>query len=175
METILIFPQKPKKLFLIQLNIFNFNINVKISILYIIGSLFYYWSLATINLKNRIQCLKTQDFKCFYSIAENVLVSSIIIDISIYLILFFKLKKFHLFIIFLIYIFLFLIDHESELIRHGIYNFLGFIFLLLLFFIIYCYTKFLFFFYKKLKYRNIYFGFFFFLFLLYFYSSIYIN
>ena len=81
-------------------------INIKISIFYIIGSLFYYWSLVRINPK-RIKCLKARDFKCFYSIGEYVLISSITIDITIYIILFFNLKKYHLFNIFIVYLFFF--------------------------------------------------------------------
>ncbi len=50
--------KKNNKLFLIQLIKKYFNINFKISILYIIGSVFYYWSLAKINQKNGINCLK---------------------------------------------------------------------------------------------------------------------
>ena len=142
--------------FLIKLNQGSFKINVKISILYCIGSLFYYWSLAIIN-NNEIICFKKKDFECFYAIAEYVLISSIIINISIYIIFFFKLKKFHLFNIFIIYLFFLLIDHDSGLIRHGIYNFLGFIFLLFFSFILLCYTKYLYFISKRLRYRNIFF------------------
>ena len=129
-------------------------IKIKISIFYIIGSLFYYWSLVRINPK-RIKCLKARDFKCFYSIGEYVLISSITIDITIYIILFFNLKKYHLFNIFIVYLFFFLINHDSGLIRHGIYNFVGLIFFLFLSFIIFCYTKCICFFSKKLKFRKI--------------------
>jgi hypothetical protein len=150
-----------------------FTLDIKISTFYIIGYLYYYWSLARINPK-RIRCLKGTDFKCFFMIAEFVLISSFIINIVIYIILFFKLKKFHLFNIFVIYIFLYFIDHDNGLVNHGIYNFLIFIFLSFFSFIIFCYTKFLCFLSKRLKYRNILFAiFFFFLFFLYFYSSKY--
>ena len=130
--------------------------NVKIVIFYIIGCLFYYWSLVRINPK-RIKCLKGKDFKCFYMIAEFVLISSIIISITIYIILFNKLKKFHLFNIFIIYIIFYFKDHDSGLVKHGIYNFIGFIFLSSFSFIFLCYINCIYFFSKKLKYRNIYF------------------
>lgn len=97
------FQIKNNKLFFIQLIKKYYNINYKISFLYIIGSFFYYWSLAKINHKIGIKCLKKNDIKCFYAISENVLISSIIIDISIFIILFFDLEKYHFFNIFFIY------------------------------------------------------------------------
>lgn len=133
-----------------------FTINVKISTFYIIGCLFYYWSLARIN-PHRIKCFKRNDFKCFFMIAEYALISSIIISIAIYIILFYRLKKFHLFNIFIIYIFYYFIDHDSGLVKHGIYNFLIFIFLSFISFIFFCFAKCLYFLSRKLKYRNIYF------------------
>ena len=140
----------------------NFNINVKITTFYIIGYLYYYWSLTKIN-PNRIKCIKGVDFKCFYIIAEFVLISSFIINIIIYIILFFKLNKFHLFNILIIFIYFYFIDHDSGLVKHGIYNFLGFITSSFFLFIIFSYTKCLHFFSKKLKYKTIYFAFIFFL------------
>ena len=71
----------------------------------------------------------------------------------------FKLNKFHLLNIFIIYFIFLLLNHDSGLIRHGIYNFLGFIFLLFFSFILYCYIKCLYFFSKFLKYRKIFFVF----------------
>jgi len=139
-----------------------FKINVKIVTFYFIGCFYYYWSLTKIN-PNRIKCFKGVDFKCFYIIAEFILISSFIINITIYIIVFFKLNKFHLFNIFIIFIYFYLIDHDSGLVKHGIYNFLGFIFSSIFSFIIFCFTKCLLFFSKKLKYKNIYFAFIFFL------------
>ena len=147
--------------------IYYFTINIKISTFYIIGSLIYYWSLVRINPK-RIFCLKEKDFRCFYMIAKYVLISSTIISIAIYIILFFKLKKYHLLNIFIIFIFFYLTDHGSGLVKHGIYNFLVFIFLSIFLLIFLCYIKCLCFFTKKLKYRNKYFTIFFF-----FFSSIF--
>jgi hypothetical protein len=137
-----------------------FTINIKISIIYIIGSLFYYWSLARINTKE-IMCLKVKEFRCFYMIAQYVLISSTLISITIYIIVFFKLQKYHLFNIFIIFIFFYLIDHDGGLVKHGIYNFLGFIFLSIFLLIFLCYTKCLCFLSKKLKYKNAYFSIFF--------------
>ena len=142
--------------FLIHLNKGYFKTNVKISFLYIIGSLFYYLSLARVNI-NGFKCLKKENFLCFFAIIENVLISSILISISIYIIFIFKLSKFHLFNIFIIYIFFLLINHDSQIVRHGIYNFLAFIFLLFFSFILYFYIKCLYFFAKLLKYRKIFF------------------
>ena len=142
------------KYFYIQLIQGNFKTNIKISFLYIIGSFFYYLSLSKINL-NGITCLKKNSFKCFFAILENVIISSILIFISIYIIFIFKLNKFHLFNIFIIYLFFLLINHDNGLVRHGIYNFLGFIFLLFFSFIIFGYIKCLYFLTKILKYRKI--------------------
>ena len=132
----------------------DFIINVKIITFYIIGCLYYYWSLVRIN-PNRIYCFKRWNFMCFYMIAYFVLISSIITSITIYMILFFKLKKFHLFNIFIIYLFFYLKDHDNGLINHGIYNFLGFIYLSFFLFIIFCYIQCIYFFSRKLKYKNI--------------------
>jgi len=134
----------------------KFRFNIKIITIYTIGSLFYYWSLVRINPK-KIRCLKVRHFKCFYTIAEYVLISSIIISISIYLILFFKLNKFHIFIIFIIYSYYFYKDHDAGLVFHGIYNFLLFVLLLFLFIILYCYSSCIYFFSKKLSNRYIFF------------------
>ena len=142
--------------FLIHLKKRYFKTNVKISILYIIGSFFYFLSLARVNI-NGFKCLKKENFLCFFAIIENVLISSILISISIYIIFTFKLSKFHLFNIFIIYIFFLLINHDSQIDRHGIYNFLAFIFLLFFSFILYFYIKCLYFFAKLLKYKKIFF------------------
>jgi hypothetical protein len=45
-------------------------------------------------------------------------------------------------------------DHDSGLVKHGIYNFLSFIFLSFLLFILFAFIKYLCFFLKKLKNRN---------------------
>ena len=157
------FSKKNNKLFLIQLYKKFFNINAKICCLYLIGSLFYYCSLTSIKLTTSFECFKKTNFNCFYSIAETVLISSIIIDISIFFILFLKLKKIHLFNIFLIYIYFFWIDHDFSLVKHGIYNFVGFILLVSLFLILFFYAKCILFFINKFKYKNIYFAILFFL------------
>jgi hypothetical protein len=142
-------------LFLIQL-INRFWINIKIITIYTFGSLFYYWSLVKINPRT-IVCFKEWHFKCFYKIAEYVLISAITISISIYLILFFKLNKFHILIIVIIYSYFFYKDHNNGLVFHGIYNFLLFIFLLFLLFIIFCYSTCIYFFSKKLSNRYLFF------------------
>ena len=112
----------------------------------------------------------------FFAILEYVLISSIIITIAIFIIFIYKLSKFHLFNILIIYLFFLLINHDSGLVRHGIYNFLGFIFLLLFLSILICFVKFSYYFSKRLKYKKIFFVFVFvFFFFLYFYSSTYLN
>ena len=60
-------------------------INIKIITIYTFGSIFYYWSLAQIDPRS-VVCFREFHFKCFYIIAELVLISSITISISIYLV-----------------------------------------------------------------------------------------
>ena len=99
--------------------------NYKIFILYIIGVFYYYLSLSKINGTN-LECLKKRNYQCFYLLARLIFTSSLIISISIYIIIL-KKNKFHIFIIFIIYLFFFIIDHDAGIINHGIYNFIAFI------------------------------------------------
>ena len=131
-------------------------INIKIITIYTFGSIFYYWSLAQIDPRS-VVCFREFHFKCFYIIAELVLISSITISISIYLIVFYKLNKFHIFNIFIIYSYFYYKDHDNGLAFHGIYNFLLFIFLLFLLLIIFCYSTCIFYFSKKLSNRYVFF------------------
>ena len=61
-------------------------------------------------------------------------------------------KKFHLIIIFIIYFFLLLIDHDNGIIKHGLFNFLGFIIANVFIFSIIFFFRFLFYLIKKKHY-----------------------
>ena len=69
------------------LKISKCKINAKITILYNIGALFYYWSLVRINI-NDIICFKEKDLGCFFSIIEYVLFSSITLLYYIFILYF---------------------------------------------------------------------------------------
>ena len=131
-------------------------INIKVMAIYTLGSFFYYWSLVWIDPAS-VVCFREFHFKCFYIIAELVLISSIATSVSIYLILLLKLNKIHIFNIIIIYSYFYYKDHENGLAFHGIYNFLLFIFFLFLILIIFCYSTCIFYFSKKLSNRYVFF------------------
>ena len=100
--------------------------NIFITIFYLIGVLFYLLSLCHINSLD-LECYSATSVHCYYILAILTLISSIITSLSIYIIIYKDYKKFHLIIIFIIYSFLLLIDHDNGIIKHGLFNFLGFI------------------------------------------------
>lgn len=100
--------------------------NLYIITFYLIGVLFYILSLYHISSLN-LECYFATSVHCYYILAILTLIASIITSISIYLIIFKDIKKFHLIIIFIIYSFLLFIDHDNGIIKHGLFNFLGFI------------------------------------------------
>jgi energy-coupling factor transporter transmembrane protein EcfT len=60
--------------------------------------------------------------------------------------------KIHLFIIFFIYFIFYLIDHNNKVIKHGLFNFIGFLLSTLLLMLIFFITKIIIVFIKKRKY-----------------------
>ena len=90
-------------------------------ILYINGSIIYLISLSNITGKG-IACLFLDGIHCFYAIAILIFISSILTSFSIYLIIFKNYLKIHLIIIFIIYSFVYFIDHNALLIKHGFFN-----------------------------------------------------
>ena len=146
-------PYKPltKVNFLIKIKKKN---NLYISIFYLIGVLFYLLSLCHINSLD-MECYFATSVHCYYILAILTLISSIITSISIYLIIYKDLSKFHLIIIFIIYSFLLLIDHDNGIIKHGLFNFLGFIITNIFIFSILIFFHFLF--YLIIKEKKIFF------------------
>ena len=130
--------QLKNKYLLINKKIHNYNI----IILYNIGIIFYIFSLTNINGVD-MRCFKWKGVQCYYSLAILTLISSIFISISIYKIIFYKYNKINLLLIFIIYLFLYLIDHNDGIQKHGFFNFIGLIFASLFIFCLLCCIKFL--------------------------------
>jgi hypothetical protein len=130
---------------------FNKKKNLYIVIIYSIGVLFYILSLHHISSLD-LECYFATSVHCYYILAILTLISSIITSFSIYLIIFKNIKKFHLIIIFIIYSFLLLIDHDNGIIKHGLFNFLGFIISDIFIFSILIFFRFLFYLLRKKKF-----------------------
>ena len=142
-------------------------INLKIIILYFAGFFIYLYSLTPIKGVG-MKCFKLRGVNCYYSLAILIFISSIFISISIFLIINLKYSKIHLLIICIIYIVIFLIDHNDGIKRHGIFNFILFTFITLLIYCFLYFLKFLYYLYKK----NIIFLIIFIILLLYFFISL---
>ena len=125
--------------------------NLFITIFYSIGVLFYLLSLCHINSLD-LECYFATSVHCYYILAILTLISSIITSLSIYIIIYYNYNKFHLIIIFIIYSFLLLIDHDNGIIKHGLFNFLGFIVANIFIFSLLLFSRFLFFLLKKKKF-----------------------
>ena len=110
-----------------------------ITLLYITGIIFYCISLTHLS-SVEMKCFYFEGNYCYYAIGTLILISSFIISISIYMIIYKKYKKYHLIIISIIYTILFIIDHDAGIIKHGIFNIVTFLiitfilFLFILFF-----------------------------------------
>ena len=116
--------------------------------LYIIGSIFYFFSLKRIN-GTKMECFSRIGLNCYYFLGKLLLISSIFINISLYLIIFKNYSKIHLFIILLIFSILFRKDHNDGIARHGLYNIIVFVFILIVLIFISIYIHYLHLFFKK--------------------------
>ena len=125
--------------------------NLSILLIYLIGAISYFLSLHEIKGPH-MACYSRIRLKCIYFLVKLTFISSLLISISIYMILFKNYKKIHLFIIFFIYFFFFLLDHNNKVIKHGLFNFLGFLLSTLVLIFIFCLAKFFFIFIKKRQY-----------------------
>ena len=125
--------------------------NKMIIILYTFGAILYLISLCHLSGVD-MRCFFWFGEKCYYAIFILVFISSILISISIYIIIFQNNKKIHLFIIFIIYIFFYIIDNNAEVIKHGFYNFILSITMNLIIFIFLLYIHFLYYLFKNQKY-----------------------
>ena len=121
-------------------NLNKFKINFKLTIIYLIGIYMYYLSLSPIN-SSRMNCFRKNNLYCIKTIAKLVIVSSCLMLFTLYIIFYIKIySKFHLFIIIILYIFLFLKDQNTQIVKHGFYNFIGFIIISILLIIIISYA-----------------------------------
>ena len=125
--------------------------NIKIIFLYIIGSIIYLISLKHLSGID-MRCFSYVGERCYYAIGIIISISSFIITLAIYIILFNNYNKLHLIVISIIFFFLYLIDHNAEIVKHGLFNFVVFIIITLFLFIFFCYIHFLFYLYKKGNY-----------------------
>ena len=99
----------------------------RILFFFIIASILFYllslWHIQALDMK----CFNRYGVQCYYLLAKLIFISSTFASISIYLILFKNYKKVNLIIIIIIYSFLFYIDHDNGIIKHGFYNIITFI------------------------------------------------
>ena len=112
----------------------NFKKNMKLIIIYMIGAFFYYLSLRPIK-GPKLTCFKKRNLACFTILSRLVIASSSIITFNIYMILYNKIySKYHLINIIIIYSNFIYKDHNNEIQKHGLFNFIGFIIFAILFF-----------------------------------------
>ena len=97
-----------------------------ILILHISGVLFYILSLTRIE-GLEMKCFSFSGIQCYYILAKLTCISGIITCFILYIILYKKYNKMYFFIIMINYLFLYLIDHHKEIVKHGYYNFIGFL------------------------------------------------
>ena len=111
------------------------NNDLAIYILYIMGIISYLFSLHKIGGVG-MNCFRRKRVECLYILISLIVISSLFISISLYLIIFKNQKKTHLFIVFIIYLILYIIDHNDTIIKHGLYNFIALLFSTIIFFLI---------------------------------------
>ena len=122
--------------------------NIFITILYLFGSLLYFYSLSTIN-GPKMKCFSRIGLSCFYYLGKLIFFSALMTNFSLYLIIFKNHSKIHLFSICFLYAFLFYYDHNTGLVKHGIYNIFIFLISLVAIFFLLIFIHYLIFLYKK--------------------------
>lgn len=126
--------------------------NIKLAIIYLIGVFDYYLSLRRINGIG-MRCFKKKDLACFSILARLTILSSFLISFCIYNILFSDYySKLHLIVIVSLYVHFYIKDHNTGIIKHGLFNFLGFISFTILFFLLNLYIGCLRYLFKKSRY-----------------------
>ena len=123
----------------------------KIIILYISGVIFYCISLTHLSGIG-MRCFFWDGEKCYYALGILISISSFLTSLAIYFIFFKKYKNLHFLNICIIYTFLYLIDHNAEIVKHGLFNFILFIITTFTIFLFICYCHLLFYLIKKRKY-----------------------
>ena len=123
----------------------------KIIILYISGVIFYCISLTHLSGIG-MRCFFWEGEKCYYALGILISISSFLTSLAIYIIFFKKYKSLHFLNICIIYTFLYLIDHNAEIVKHGLFNFILFIITTFTILLFICYCHLLFYLIKKRKY-----------------------
>ena len=123
----------------------------KLIILYITGVIFYCISLTHLSGIG-MRCFLWDGEKCYYALGILISISSFLTSLSIYYIFFKKYKKIHFLIICVFYIFLYLIDHNTEIVKHGLFNFILFIITTFIILLFICYFHLIFYLIKNKKY-----------------------
>lgn len=126
-------PRKAKR-FSRLINILSKIKEKNIIFLYISGIVIYCISLTHLSGLG-MTCFFWEGIYCYYAIGILILISSFIISITIYIIIYKKHKKYHLIIISIFYSFLFIIDHNAGIVKHGLFNFISFMFITFILFI----------------------------------------
>ena len=118
----------------------KFKKNFKLATIYLIGIYMYYLSLSPIN-SVKMNCFRKNNLYCIKTIAKLVIASSGLMLCTLYVILYRKIYlKFHLFIIIIPYLVLFYKDQNTQIVKHGFYNFIGYIIITILLIIIASYA-----------------------------------
>lgn len=120
-------------------------------ILYIFGVITYLLSLHEIEGVG-MTCFKRNRIECLFILIILTFMSSFFISISIYLILFKNYRKIHILIILFIYFIFYFIDHNAQIIEHGLFNFIGFAFCTIFLFLILCLLNLFYYLIKKRKF-----------------------
>ena len=123
----------------------------KIILLYITGVIFYCISLTHLSGIG-MRCFFWDGEKCYYALGILISISSFLTSLAIYIIFLKKYKRHHFLNICVIYSFLYLIDHNAEIVKHGLFNFILFIITTFIFFLFICYLHLLLYLIKNKKY-----------------------
>ena len=124
------------------------NKNIQICLLYVCGAIIYLFSLDSIEGVD-MKCYWKFNLTCIYILVILTCISSVLITFSIYMILLRNYKKVHLFVIFVICLFFYFIDHNNTITRHGLYNFIAFLLFTIILFIMCCLLHLLYHLFKK--------------------------
>ena len=117
----------------------------------LLSSITYLYSLCNIE-EPEMKCFSKKGLDCIYILFKLTFISSILISISIYIAIFNERKKykiFHFLIFLFIYLLFYFLDHNNKIIKHGLFNFLGFLFSTLLLLVIFWIFNCLFYLIKK--------------------------
>ena len=128
----------------------SFIINLNIFILFCFSLIYYFKSLKGCELEEQ-ECLTIYGFEYFTNLFFEALKSSILMIIIIFIIIHNYSSKFNFIYIIPTYLFLFLKYNGSDLNEHGLYNSLGFLFIIIIGLSVLEFIYYVNYFYKKKK------------------------